>query len=244
MQTGSPRRLLAAFATVAMLAIAGRALGQTLWYGGDVDLNGSASNNTFGGIQSRVLDDFVVPVGQRWHVTGLLSNNMVTPPFGTVPTTAVWSIRRNVAAGNPGEILFQGNSAATVTTTGRANSSYSEYRVVVSGLSIDLDAGTYFVQVSPVTPVIGNFYMGAGLPKGRVGIPGPSVMFQQVHIQTTPPMDYVDTVPDSMGTVGSFGVLGQVIAEVVAVPAVSGVAALALACVVAAFGLAMVRRVA
>src|SRR5262245_60351981 len=123
-----------------------------LWYGGD--LAGGIINNTrlTANVGSSVLDDFVVPDGAVWHITGLFSNNVAVSPIDTAPfTQALWSIRTGVGPGEPGDILFTGLSPVTVTPTGRTfGTDGVEYTVTVSGLSMELAPGVYFMNVSPV----------------------------------------------------------------------------------------------
>src|SRR5262245_52164041 len=132
-----------------------------LWYGGD--LTDGVNNNTrltanFG---SSVLDDFVVPDTASWHITGLFSNNVAASPIDTAPfTQALWSIRTGVGPGEPGDILFTGVSPVTITPTGRTfGQDGVEYTVTVSGLSIELAPGVYFVNVSPIA-ASQNYYVG------------------------------------------------------------------------------------
>ena len=168
----------AGLATLCLLAaVGGSARGDSLlWYGGDTGPSSTFSDNNTQvtpGIGSSVLDDFVVP--SDWHVTGLFSNNEASYPIDTAPfTEAVWSIRTGVGPGDPGNILFSGVSPVTVTPTGRP----SEYTVAVSGLSLDLAPGVYFMNVSPVAP-IQIYYVSDSDGTNAVGVPGPSNAFRE-----------------------------------------------------------------
>ena len=97
---------------------------------------------------------FVVPAGETWDVRGLFTNNQSSYGVldqGTEPTSvAYWSINEDVFAGNAGTVIDSGISPATSTPTGRAAFGLNEYTVQVTGLSITLTAGTYWLAVVPV----------------------------------------------------------------------------------------------
>jgi hypothetical protein len=97
---------------------------------------------------------FTVPAGQTWDVTGLFSNNLSSYGVldqGALPTAvAFWSINEEVFAGNAGTVIDSGTSPATSTATGRAAFSLNEYTVQVTGLSVTLTAGTYWMTVVPI----------------------------------------------------------------------------------------------
>jgi len=97
---------------------------------------------------------FTVPEGQTWYVTGLFTNNLSSFGVldqGTEPiAVAAWSINEEVFAGNPGTVVDSGTSPATSTPTGRAAFGLTEYTVQVTGLSITLTAGTYWLSVVPI----------------------------------------------------------------------------------------------
>jgi hypothetical protein len=205
--------LQAGLAALCLLAtVDGSAHGESLlWYGGDVPPSSGFINNTrvsadFG---SSVLDDFVVSDG--WHVTGLFSNNVADYPINTAPfTQAVWSIRTGVGPGDPGNILFGGLSSVTVTPTGRTFGGDVEYTVAVSGLSLDLAPGVYFMNVSPVAmPQI--YYVGISDGTNAVGIAGPGGIFREDRFIVNGTLQD-DVVGPSMGR-ASMGVIGTVVPE-------------------------------
>ena len=111
---------------------------------------------------------------------------------------AVWSIRTGSASGDFGPVLASGSAEATVTPTGRT----SEYRIAVSGLSLDLKPGVYFMQVSPIS-TIQDFYVGASGGKNAVGTAGPIPVltnYQFTDIQAN--ISTFQSVPASMGVIG------------------------------------------
>jgi hypothetical protein len=138
-----------------------------LFYGGDfVDNplgspflpNGLANENTLLAVGTpygaATWIPFTVPAGQTWNVTGLFTNNLSTYGVldqGAEPTAvAAWSINQEVFAGNAGTVIDSGTSPATSTATGRAAFSLTEYTVQVTGLSIVLTSGSYWMSVVPI----------------------------------------------------------------------------------------------
>jgi len=97
---------------------------------------------------------FTVPAGQIWFVTGLFSNNLSLYGVldqGTEPlSVAYWSINEGVFAGNAGTVLASGTSPATSTPTGRAAFGQIEFTVQVTGLSVTLTPGSYWMAVIPI----------------------------------------------------------------------------------------------
>jgi hypothetical protein len=97
---------------------------------------------------------FTVPEGQTWNVTGLFTNNFSSYGVldqGTEPiAVASWSINEGVFAGSAGTVVDSGTSPATSTATGRAAFGLTEFTVQVTGLSVTLTAGTYWMSVVPI----------------------------------------------------------------------------------------------
>ncbi len=216
---------LAAFAAVTCSA-------QVLFYGGDPE--GSLINNTVetdGSIALHVLDDFVVPAGAHWHLTALFSNDLTDHPLPQFPVTqAQWSIRTGVSSSSFGTVVYSGTSPVTMTPTGRTFGPDVEYTVLVSGLSLELDPGIYFVTVSPIAdaPV---YYVAESNGLNGVGLPGPAGVFQET-IQASPP---VHTIGESSGPRrASLGVMGT--ATAIAIPALSGLGYALLAIAIAMLG--------
>ncbi len=132
----------------------------TLWYKGDPNGGGAYSNNVPLPLEPRALifEDFVVPEDSSWHVSDIWSNNILS--FGSGlgeflnTNQANWSIRTNMSEQSEGTVLFGGTDAASYMTNGYwgPDTTYPVYKVLVSGLSIDLAPGHYWLQVSPVAP--------------------------------------------------------------------------------------------
>jgi hypothetical protein len=153
----------------------GNPVAACLFYGGDfLDnplyppflANGLANENTllapgtpYG---AAVWIPFTVPKGETWDVTGLFTNNLSSYGVldqGTLPTSvAYWSINEEVIAGSPGVVVDSGTSPATSTATGRAAFALTEYTVQVTGLSVTLAPGAYWLTVVPVCTNSANPY--------------------------------------------------------------------------------------
>jgi hypothetical protein len=97
---------------------------------------------------------FRVPAGKGWDVTGLFTNNQST--YGVLDrvthpdSAAYWSINRHVKSGSGGTTVASGTSAATSTPTGRGAFGLNEYTVQVTGLSVTLNPGSYWMIVVPL----------------------------------------------------------------------------------------------
>jgi hypothetical protein len=119
------------------------AFSQTLWYNGDADSRNGGNVSAFSGFDSKIYDDFNV-TGPGWHLNGVFIDVISSIPQSDI-LNFNWEIRTGVAAGTGGTLLFSGNNAATVTTTGRSAFGRPEYKVAVTGLNINLTPGTYFL---------------------------------------------------------------------------------------------------
>lgn len=125
--------------------------GGILWYNGDYDGRDALVNQT-GAPDGLVYDDFIVPTGYTFTLTGVFSNDLMYNP--SVATTAYWEIRSGVSAGNGGTLLYSGDGADSLTATGRSEPvipgvfNVYEYTNLVS-VSVTLGAGTYWLAVAP-----------------------------------------------------------------------------------------------
>ena len=140
----------------------------------------------------------------RWHVTAVFSNNVAGNPLSVAPfSQAEWSIRTGVGPGNFGQVLHSGVSSVNITPTGRFGG--VEYTVLVSGLSIDLDPGVYFLSVSPITAAIPNYYVGLSNGTNSVGTAGPSSAFQEGRFVPGLPDHLIPLITGtaSMGVIGA-----------------------------------------
>jgi hypothetical protein len=146
-----------------------------LFYGGDFLYNpvyppflagGLANENTLfvsgNPYGAAVWIPFIVPAGQKWDVTGLFTNNQASYGVldqGTQPSAvAYWAINQQVSAGSAGVEIDSGTSPATSTATGRSAFGLNEFTVQVTGLSITLAPGAYWLTVVPICTNLANPY--------------------------------------------------------------------------------------
>src|SRR5262249_45561472 len=115
---------------------------------------------------ARIYDDFNVPA-PGWHIDTVWSDDLMS----TTATTAHWEIRSGVSSGNGGLLIASGDNAATQTPTGRTGFGYTEYMVEVTGLSIDLAPGTYWLSVTPVDSGRGRSFDSTTSGTNAVGTP-------------------------------------------------------------------------
>lgn len=125
-----------------MATAAPSAANAQLWYNGN--FNNVDAFISEGDAPAMVYDDFVVG-GTGWTISSLFGEFLTD--FTNI--VANYEIRSGVTTGNGGSLLFSGtNVAATTTSTGRSFNGYDESRVTVSGLSLFLAPGTYWLGVA------------------------------------------------------------------------------------------------
>ncbi len=143
----TPARGLFAVALLTLALAASPLHADTLWYNGDddgVDGFANAVNGAwdeFGDPDAFTYDNFIVPAGEQWTVDTVWSNN--TFNYAPAISQAHWEIRAGMSEGNGGSLLYSGDDSATATN----NSGL--YTVEVTGLSLTLDPGTYWLSVTP-----------------------------------------------------------------------------------------------
>ena len=144
----------------------------TLWYNGDFDgvnglsneLNTSLGTDQFGS----TYDDFIISDTGGWDVTALFSDNLAD----TGITGATWEIRQGISEGNGGTLIASGSTdAPIVTDTGRNGFGYEEFQVEVDGLSLHLDQGTYFLNVTVIGDLTGRSFDSTTVGANCVGTP-------------------------------------------------------------------------
>ncbi len=150
---------LLVFLSVSVVVPTGSARAATLWYSGDFDLNDATTNQNNVPIQigtsyvlerALVYNNFIVPVGQTWSITSVFSNNQLA--YVVPPTSAAWEIRTGLTAGQGGNLIASGDTAATATLLTPAdgiNYIAPEYRVEATVAGLTLTAGTYWLAVAP-----------------------------------------------------------------------------------------------
>jgi hypothetical protein len=146
-----------------LLAASTLCVGDTYFYGGDLDLNDPNQNglanendaivggNPYG---AAIYQNFIVgricatancPGNFGTEVSGLFTNNLSS----LTPTSGYWEIRSGVSEGNGGMLVASGTGAITNTPTGRSDFGYTEYHNEVDGLFVSLNAGIYWFAVVP-----------------------------------------------------------------------------------------------
>jgi hypothetical protein len=143
----------------------------SLWYNGDFDgIDGltNEDNTSLGSGQfSHIYDDFIVTDSGGWDVTALFSDNLTD----TNIASATWEIRQGMSGGVGGTLLFSGSGTPIVTPTGRSGFGYTEFQVEIDGLSIHLDPGTYWLNVTPVGDLTGRSFDSTTSGTDCVGTP-------------------------------------------------------------------------
>jgi PEP-CTERM motif len=153
-----------------------------LFYAGDFEpTNPSADillNVRFGSSGSvNAYENFIVPAGQTWNVHGLFSNNLEITIAGI--TSADWSIRTGVSAGNGGMIIANGTSLVAISPTGRTFHGETESRFEVDNLNVTLGPGTYWLNVTPVGSINeGSFFNANTFGLNAVGSDFPGQQFR------------------------------------------------------------------
>ena len=142
--------------------------GDILWYNGDFNnINGLANEQNTLVEQASVYDNFIVP-SPGWHVTGVFSDNLLN----TTVTGANWEIRSGVSEGNGGTVVASGTTATPVVTpTGRSGFGFTEFMVEITGLSVDLAPGTYWLNVTPIGDGGGRSFDSDTSGTNCVGLP-------------------------------------------------------------------------
>lgn len=182
----SVARMLMLVAAFTCLSLS-KAQSDTLWYSGDLSDPGGVVNGFYPDDYAAVYTKFTV-TGGGWTVNSVFTNNLYSM-FATVDFGAVWEIRAGVTSGDGGTLLFSGSTETpTVTPTGRtyAGGFYIEYNVAVTGLSLTLDDGDYWLSVTPSSPVEehDNTYISITTGLNSVGVP-PGYVDQSYFDSTT-----------------------------------------------------------
>ena len=147
----------------------GSGAGAVGWYNGDWQQGIPGLPNWYrsGLLFARVYDDFVVPDG-GWNVVGVFSYNSLSA-FPAVQK-ASWEIRRDMAPGHGGKVVAAGKGRASQTAVeALRNPENSLYRIEVAGLHVRLEAGRYWLSVSPVGT--GESFLCATKGSNSVGDP-------------------------------------------------------------------------
>jgi hypothetical protein len=216
------QRAIAGLLFFGALACCQGAQGAPLWYNGNRDNRDFLTNQTSslspGGIDQRIYDNFVVPAGHTWYISGVFSNDFANPLVSFSQATASWEIRSGVSAGNGGTLVASGDGKDTLTSTGRTSAILSftahEFTNEVDGLLglVILTPGTYWLSVAPDTDgsVDSFWYIGTtsgtaaiGTPPGNDGNSFESSLFFGDSFAPTTNLEGPGTWDYSMGVVGT-----------------------------------------
>jgi hypothetical protein len=186
--------------------------GSILWYNGDMDGRDAWTNQT-GSADGLIYDDFIVPTGSTFTITGVFSNDAMYNH--SAASTAHWEIRSGVSAGSGGTLLSSGDGADAVTSTGQnflvGGLSIPIYQNLVQVPTITLGAGTYWLAVAPDVSNQNSYIVttsGAnaiGTPPGNDGNSFfSSTFFSMSFVPTSDPsLEGPGTWDYSMGVVGT-----------------------------------------
>lgn len=143
-------------------------MGQNSFYNGDTDgVDGWSSQHGGSVTDSRIYEDFTL--GSATHVNNIYADYWDSTSGGVAATT-YWEIRTGVVGGFGGS----GGSGGTLVAGGFASAStradrfinyfgYEIYRysIDVSGMSVNLGAGTYWMTLAPdCTNLTGQAFIG------------------------------------------------------------------------------------
>jgi hypothetical protein len=194
--------------------------GSILWYNGNLDQRDAIVNQTgnvngaYVGPDGLIYDNFIVPTGETFTITGVFSNDAIANS-GPLATTAYWEIRSGVSAGDGGTLVASGDGTDVTTATGQdfnfGGLSIPVFTNEVNGLTVTVGAGTYWLAVAPDVGNQNSFIVttsgsGAiGTPPGNDGNSFfSSTFFGDSFLPTTDPsIEGPGTWDYSMGIVGA-----------------------------------------
>ncbi len=135
-------------AVAAAIAIAVPSVAQAqLWYNGEFNgVNGLSSERNTLIPQSMTYDNFVV-TGAGWTINSVFGDFLSNFTW----VGADWEIRSGISAGDGGTLLYSGSNAA-VSQVGNGFDAFglTGYRATISGLSVFLAPGTYWLGIAGI----------------------------------------------------------------------------------------------
>lgn len=150
------------------LAATGAQASPVLWYGGDPDLgptaDGLASERNASVDNAQSYDNFTLPAPSL--VDGVFGNFEDTAR-GTL-TKAFFDIRVGVSQSHDGVSIASGVINVTATYTGTGIFGMNIYLYQGSITPLILDSGTYFLAISPISPVAGRDFISNTLGANAV----------------------------------------------------------------------------
>jgi hypothetical protein len=140
-----------------------------VFYGGDMDGRDRVLSSTMPGMDGMIFEDFVLP-----------TNATISAIFGNyvhddaIFTSAIFEIRSGMTAFNGGSVVASGFGQVTSVLTNRTGFDLTEYQVTLSGLNLNLAAGTYHVGMALDTTLGETFQVTtSGQDVNTAGDPNP-----------------------------------------------------------------------
>ncbi len=200
---------------ISLLTVVSRAYADTLYYGGDPSqfIPGSyyvAENVINSGIDIEVYDDFTIPVGQTWTITGFFAQ-IGNPDSRTPVPLAHWDVRTGMTSSSEGTELTSGTSTTATTSTTplpyNLNHSPSETLTISLPTPLVLSGGqTYWFNLTPIDPNGFNMFVG-GTTSHTNGVGGPQDRFAIIDLKSNQGTYYGpsawNNVDASMGVLGT-----------------------------------------
>lgn len=149
-------KMVVQVATVAVMAFSVPTTAQAqLWYNGDLDRFDGLWSGSNASVSAYTYDNFVV-TGAGWTINSIFGNFLSNGSW----STASYEIRTGISVGNGGTIVTSGTGvAATQTATGNTAFGLTEYLTTISGLSIFLNPGTYWLGIAPISTGSSGIYV-------------------------------------------------------------------------------------
>jgi hypothetical protein len=161
---------MAAMLAVGLLAGSGAAArAGVLWYNGDFDGRNGLSNEINTSISDAIVyDDFIVTDPGGWDINYVWSNNLMN--FRT--SSAAWEIRSGISDGDGGTLIAGGTTNSAVQLpTGRSGFGFDESTILITGLSVHLAPGTYWLAVTPIDSGGGRSFISTTSGQNSIGVP-------------------------------------------------------------------------
>jgi PEP-CTERM motif len=131
-----------------------RAAGGVLFYNGDPDGYDALANGVGASpVPDSLLYDQFTVAASSWTIQTAFSTDLMN--YVGV-TDAYWEIRTDVSAGNGGNLIASGTTAATQVDLGYSLFGFEAYTVTATGLNVQLGPGTYWLTIAPVSPPTGG----------------------------------------------------------------------------------------
>ena len=137
--------------------------GTIYWYNGDFDGTNGFAND----FDAFTYDDFNVGAGGV-HLNGVFANCLTNATI----TNMNWEIRQGISEGNGGTLVASGSGSVTMTATGRNGFGFDEFNLLVKGLDVSLDEGTYFLGTNVGDLGGARSFVSTTVGTNSVGSPG------------------------------------------------------------------------